>query len=186
MVWGIQVCVNKIPQSSQEWVSQQISRILPNMCLCVRSLSFHFMLYFQLSSLVHCFQCYFPVFHFLIWFSCVLFPKCFHSTFITFCVYMVVVFPLAFVRSSVSQACDTRLLTAPISSLFILCWFVPLELGEFMNSLFRFFYIYVYFIWFNWILPWESSFCHTRDTSKCQAQRWSSDDLCLFKSHRQT
>lgn len=173
MVWGIQVCVNKIPQSSQEWVSQQISRILPNMCLCVRSLSFHFMLYFQLSSLVHCFQCYFPVFHILIWFSCVLFPKCFHSTFFTFCVYMVVVFPLAFVRSSVSQACDTRLLTAPISSLFILCWFVPLELGEFMNSLFRFFfYIYVYFIWFNWILPWESSFCHTRDTSKCQAQRW--------------
>lgn len=144
---GIQVCVNKIPQSSQEWVSQQISRILPNMCLCVRSLSFHFMLYFQLSSLVHCFQCYFPVFHFLIWFSCVLFPKCFHSTFITFCVYMVVVFPLAFVRSSVSQACDTRLLTAPISSLFILCWFVPLELREFMNSLFRFFlYICVFYL----------------------------------------
>lgn len=49
---------------------------------------------FSCLSLVHCFQCFFPVFHFLIWFSCVLFPKCFHSTFITFCVYMVVVLHL--------------------------------------------------------------------------------------------
>lgn len=153
MVWGIQVCVNKIPQSSQEWVSQQISRILPNICLCVRSLSFHFMLYFQLSSLVHCFQCYFPVFHFLIWFSCVLFPKCFHSTFITFCVYMVVVFPLAFVRSSSPQDCLLLQSLACLSCVDLCLW----SSGNFWTHCLDFFshlniYVWVQLLSYTWHL----------------------------------